>query len=69
MTYLPRHIDQRLDHLLSVHPACLIEGIRGVGKTTTATRLAASVLRLDHPPTAAEVSADPEAVCVSLPEP
>ena len=69
MTYLRRHTDQRLVHLLSVHPACLIEGIRGVGKTSTATRLAASVLRLDHPLTAAEVSADPDVVCGSLPEP
>ena len=69
MTYLRRHIDQRLDHLLSVHPACLIEGIRGVGKTTTAMRRAASALRLDHPPTAAQMAADPDAVCAALPEP
>lgn len=69
MNYLRRHIDQRLVHLLRVHPACLIEGIRGVGKTSTAIRLAGSSLRLDHPPTAADVAADPEAVCMSLPEP
>jgi predicted AAA+ superfamily ATPase len=38
MTYLRRHVDDRLARLLSVHPAFLIEGIRGVGKTSTATR-------------------------------
>ncbi len=69
MTYFRRHLDERLSHLLSVHPACLIEGIRGVGKTSTATRLAASTLRLDHPPTAELVARDPEAACASLPRP
>ncbi len=69
MTYLRRHIDARLAHLLGVHPACLIEGIRGAGKTSTATRLAAATLRLDHPPTAEMMERDPEAVCSSLPSP
>ena len=69
MTYLRRHVDDRLAHLLSVHPACLVEGIRGVGKTSTATRLAASTLRLDHPPTADLMARDPEAACASLPRP
>ena len=69
MTYLRRHIDARLAHLLGVHPACLIEGIWGVGKTSTATRLAATTLRLDHPPTAEMVASDPEVACSSLPAP
>lgn len=69
MTYLRRHVDDRLAHLLRVHPACLIEGIRGVGKTSTASRLAASTLRLDHPPTADLIERDPEAACASLPRP
>jgi hypothetical protein len=69
MTYLRRHIDARLARLLEVHPACLVEGVRGAGKTSTAQRLAAATLRLDHPPTAKPMANDPEAVCGSLPRP
>ena len=69
MQYLRRHIDGRLARLLEVHPACLIEGVRGAGKTSTALQLAASTLRLDHPATAQQVAEDPEAACASLPEP
>lgn len=69
MTYLRRHADDRLRHLLSVHPACLIEGVRGVGKTTTAQQAASSVLRLDHLPTADQVANDPQAAFAALPAP
>lgn len=69
MKYLRRHIDARLARLLGAHPACLVEGIRGVGKTSTATRLAAATLRLDHPPTAELAANDPEAACTPLPRP
>lgn len=69
MTYLRRHLDDRLARLLGVHPACLLEGIRGVGKTSTATRLAAATVRLDNPPTAEMVARDPEAVLSPLPAP
>ena len=69
MEYLTRHADERLSRLLRVHPALLIEGVRGVGKTSTATRLAASTLRLDHPPTAQLVANDAEAACATLPTP
>ena len=69
MTYLRRHLDARLARVLGVHPACLIEGIRGVGKTSTAVRLAAATLRLDHPPTAEMMARDAEAVCASLAAP
>ena len=54
---------------MTVHPACLIEGIRGAGKTSSAQRLAASTLRLDDPPTAATVAEDPEAAFGPLPPP
>lgn len=64
-----RHADERLSRLLGVHPALLIEGVRGAGKTSSATRLAASTLRLDHPPTAQMVASDTEAVCATLPTP
>ena len=69
MKYLTRHADERLARLLRVHPGLLIEGVRGVGKTSTATRLAASTLRLDHPPTAQLVANDAEAACATLPTP
>lgn len=69
MTYLRRHIDSRLARLLTVHPACLVEGVRGAGKTSTASQLAAATLRLDHPQTAQLVANDPEATCRSLPSP
>ena len=69
MEYLRRHIDGHLARLLGVHPACLVEGVRGVGKTSSAQRLAAATLRLDHPPTAALVASDPVAACASLPVP
>ncbi len=54
---------------MKVHPACLVEGIRGVGKTSSAQQIAAATLRMDHPPTAEKVAGDPEAVCASLPTP
>ncbi len=54
---------------MTVHPACLVEGIRGVGKTSSAQRLASSSLRLDDPPTAAAVAGDPEAAFGPLPPP
>ncbi len=69
MSYLRRHIDARLARLLEVHPACLVEGVRGAGKTSTAQQLAAATLRLDHPPTAEQMANDPEAVCAPLPSP
>ncbi|WP_419838659.1 ATP-binding protein [Candidatus Poriferisodalis sp.] len=66
MAYLRRHIDGRLARLMAVHPACLVEGIRGVGKTSSAQRLAASTLRLDDPPVAAMVAEDPQAAFGAL---
>ncbi len=69
MTYLRRHMDGRLARLLEVHPACLVEGVRGAGKTSTALRLAAATLRLDHPPTAHQAANDFEGLCASLAAP
>ncbi|MFV0433099.1 MAG: ATP-binding protein [Leucobacter sp.] len=42
-------IDDELSHLLSGVPAVAIHGPKGVGKTASAARLAASVLELDRP--------------------
>ncbi len=69
MTYLRRQLDERLVRVLEVHPACLVEGIRGVGKTSTAERAAQSVLRLDDPRVAEVVTRDPEAAFGSRPRP
>ncbi len=62
MTYLRRHLDEQLDRLMSVHPAVLLAGIRGAGKTTTASRSTKSMVRLDDPRQAAAVRGDPEAI-------
>lgn len=45
--YRPRVIDAELDEFLAGLPAVSIEGPRGVGKTATAERRAATVYRLD----------------------
>lgn len=45
--YLRRIVDDELDELLPGLPAIAIEGARGVGKTATAERRAATIHRLD----------------------
>lgn len=60
-TYTPRLADQRLAAVLGEFPAVMVNGPRGVGKTTTAARLAADVVRLDQPAAAAAFRADPDA--------
>ena len=47
--YVPRIVDHELDELLVGLPAISLEGPRGVGKTETALRRAATVYRLDDP--------------------
>jgi predicted AAA+ superfamily ATPase len=47
----------------------MVTGPRAAGKTTTARRLAAGVLRLDDPSIAAVVAANPDAALRRLPEP
>jgi predicted AAA+ superfamily ATPase len=46
---------------MAAAPSVMVTGPRAAGKTTTARRLAASVLRLDDAATAAVVAADPDA--------
>lgn len=62
--YTPRIVDAELDELLQSLPAVAIEGAKGVGKTATAERRAASVVRLDDPGQRAVAAADPTAVLV-----
>lgn len=67
--YTPRLVDQRLSELLSELPALLVTGPRATGKTTTARRLARTVVRLDREAEATAFRADPDAALRSLPEP
>jgi hypothetical protein len=61
VAYIPRILDDTLVDLLNSFPALLINGPRASGKTTSAARLAASVMRLDVPAVARVVEADPDA--------
>ena len=67
--YRPRLIDDRLSELLSELPAVLLTGPRAAGKTTTARRHAATVIRLDREAEAAAFRADPDAALRAQPEP
>ncbi|HXB65194.1 MAG TPA: DUF4143 domain-containing protein [Solirubrobacteraceae bacterium] len=67
--YLPRIVDSSLRELFAELPALLITGPRAAGKTTTAARLAATVVRLDRDREAEPFRADPDAALRSLPEP
>jgi uncharacterized protein len=57
--YTPRVVDQELTELLAGVAAVAIEGAKGVGKTATASRRAASIHRLDEPAKQAIATADP----------
>lgn len=68
-SYVPRIVDAELAEGLREHPAILLVGPRGAGKTTTARRHAATVVRLDRPADAAAFAADPDAALARLDEP
>lgn len=67
--YRIRLVDRLLDDLLGSLPAILLVGPRAAGKTTTALRRAATVLRLDRPADAAAMANDPDAVLGAAPPP
>ena len=65
--YLPRHSDAALATALRSAPIVLLDGARGVGKTTSAHRLAASSVRL--PDDLEQLRVDPAAYLGSLAPP
>lgn len=67
--YHARLVEPLLVELLSELPALLLVGPRATGKTTTATRHAATVVRLDRPDEAAAFRANADAALRGLAEP
>ncbi len=67
--YLPRLVDGLITDLLGELPAVLLVGPRATGKTTTALRHAATVIRLDRAAEAVAFRADPDAALRGLREP
>jgi uncharacterized protein len=67
--YQPRLVDGLLEELFAELPALAITGPRATGKTTTAARLAHTVVGLDRPAEAAAFVADPDAALATLTEP
>ncbi|WP_028064993.1 ATP-binding protein [Solirubrobacter soli] len=57
--YRRRSIDDELDELVGALPALALEGPKGVGKTATAQRRAATIARLDEPAQRQIAEADP----------
>ena len=68
-SYHPRLADARLKDLLANFAAVMIHGPRATGKTTTAARLAADIVRLDQPAQASAFRADPDAMLRRFAEP
>lgn len=67
MPYRPRILESELDELSASLPAIAIEGAKGVGKTETASRRAATVHRLDDPDDLTLAEADPKRLLRSEP--
>lgn len=67
--YLPRLLDEELARWVSEFPAVSIVGPRASGKTTSASRMAASVSRLDQPAVANVFRADPDVALAARAEP
>lgn len=62
VSYLPRIVDEELDALMPALAAIAVEGPKGVGKTVTASRRAATVLSLDEPTQRELLASDPDRI-------
>ena len=58
--YVPRLVDARLAAMLNGQAAVMVVGPRACGKTTTASRIATSIARLDRPAEAQSFRDDPD---------
>ncbi len=67
--YVRRLTDSKLSSLMSAFPAVMVTGPRACGKTTSAMRVAADVIRLDDPQVADAVRANPDAALRQAVEP
>jgi len=67
--YRPRLVDPLLARLTGGVAATLVVGSRAVGKTTSAARLAATVVHLDQPEESGVFRADPDTALQGLREP
>ena len=67
--YQNRLADKALADALRVFPVVMVNGPRAAGKTTTAARFAAQIVRLDRPEPAAVFRADPDAALARVTEP
>jgi DNA polymerase III delta prime subunit len=65
-SYQPRLVDGLLARRVRHHAAILLVGPRATGKTTTAIRLANSIMRLDERGQSAATEADPDAALRGL---
>lgn len=68
-SYLGRLVDELIADLLQELPALLLTGPRATGKTTTASRHARTIVRLDREAEAVAFRADPDAALRGLDEP
>jgi hypothetical protein len=62
VAYLRRIIDDELDDLFGQVPAIAIDGVKAVGKTTTAEQRVLGLLKLDSKTNRESIQADPELV-------
>lgn len=62
MRYIRRIIDDELDDLFDQVPAIAIDGVKAVGKTTTASQRVDGLLKLDSKANRESIQADPELV-------
>jgi predicted AAA+ superfamily ATPase len=67
MEYRSRVVDAELSELMASLPALALEGAKGVGKTATASRRAATIQQLDEPARRSVALADPARLLAGTP--